>query len=38
MGATYLSKPYNPAQLAQSVRQALDSAVKRETTAASPAS
>jgi CheY-like chemotaxis protein len=36
-GATYLSKPYNPAQLAQSVRHALDAARKRETSVAAPA-
>jgi CheY-like chemotaxis protein len=34
----YLSKPYNPAQLAQVVRLALDSARKRETSVAAPAS
>jgi two-component system, cell cycle sensor histidine kinase and response regulator CckA len=30
-GVVYLSKPYNPTQLAQAVRMALDSARKRET-------
>jgi len=38
LGATYLSKPYNPVQLAQSVRHALDAAHKRETSLAAPAS
>jgi CheY-like chemotaxis protein len=37
-GATYLSKPYNPVQLAQSVRHALDAAHNRETSQAAPAS
>jgi signal transduction histidine kinase/ActR/RegA family two-component response regulator len=38
LGAIYLSKPYNPVQLAQCVRHALDAANKRETSLASPAS
>jgi CheY-like chemotaxis protein len=38
LGATYLSKPYNPAQLAQCVRHALDASGKRETPVAAPAS
>jgi two-component system cell cycle sensor histidine kinase/response regulator CckA len=29
-GATFLSKPYNPVQLAHSVRHALDAAAQRE--------
>jgi len=33
----YLSKPYNPAQLAQVVRHALDATKKNESTMASPA-
>jgi signal transduction histidine kinase/ActR/RegA family two-component response regulator len=37
-GAFYLSKPYTPVQLAQAVRQALDSSRKRETSVAAPAS
>jgi len=37
-GAFYLSKPYNPSQLAQVVRLALDSARKGETPATAPAS
>ena len=37
-GATYLSKPYNPVQLAQAVRQALDDARNRHAPAAAPSS
>jgi CheY-like chemotaxis protein len=37
-GATYLAKPYNPAQLAQTVRDALDAARKRQTPETAPAS
>jgi len=36
-GAFFLSKPYNPAQLAQTVRLALDSSRKREIPVAAPA-
>jgi two-component system cell cycle sensor histidine kinase/response regulator CckA len=38
LGASYLSKPYNPVQLARSVRRALDGASQRETSVAAPAS
>ncbi len=37
-GATYLAKPYNPSQLAQAVRTALDAARKRANGGAAPAS
>jgi CheY-like chemotaxis protein len=37
-GAVYLSKPYLPAELAQTVRHALDAARNRDTPAATPAS
>jgi two-component system, cell cycle sensor histidine kinase and response regulator CckA len=37
-GATYLAKPYRPAQLAQAVREALDAAQKRDASVAAPAS
>jgi two-component system, cell cycle sensor histidine kinase and response regulator CckA len=37
-GAAYLAKPYNPTQLAQAVRGALDAARKRETALATTAS
>jgi len=36
-GATYLSKPYHPADLAQAVRHALDAGGTRETQVAAPA-
>jgi CheY-like chemotaxis protein len=36
-GASYLSKPYRPAQLAKAVREALDAAQKRDTPVAAPA-
>jgi hypothetical protein len=38
LGLSYLSKPYNPLQLAHSVRRALDAANKRVTSLAAPAS
>jgi two-component system, cell cycle sensor histidine kinase and response regulator CckA len=37
-GATYLSKPYRPAQLARAVREALDAAQERDTAVAAPVS
>jgi signal transduction histidine kinase/ActR/RegA family two-component response regulator len=37
-GATYLSKPYRPTQLARAVREALDAAQERETAVPAPVS
>jgi two-component system cell cycle sensor histidine kinase/response regulator CckA len=37
-GATYLSKPYRPAQLAKAVREALDAAQERDAVVAAPVS